>query len=203
MGSDPLAGSPPICLLASRGTNEEYPTVTTRILWLAAFGLVSVSCAKDADPGACFVARHVADCCSMPVAVTQRDLDSDPCLQLWDRAVDVGACPAASQCNLQTCEPTLALAPWTRIAIRSGSSCVFQSECDTDADCMPALNRSYCCACPQWVPRQLLSTDACYVSEGQVASSECESCADVLDCDTCPTAPNGSCVQEANFRKCL
>ncbi|HEY5956688.1 MAG TPA: hypothetical protein VIV60_09055, partial [Polyangiaceae bacterium] len=87
---------------------------------------------------------------------------------------------------------------------RSGSSCTFQHECNTDADCVAASNASHCCACSEWVPRQLLSLDTCYTPTGQGVSSSCESCKDVLPCDGCPAPPTGTCRADGTgWRKCL
>jgi hypothetical protein len=162
------------------------------------------SCSQTDDPGGCVVAQHVDQCCSMPIAASSRDLDRDPCLQRWGRTPDVNRCPGAQACNLRTCPEMFVLGNWTRSAVRSGSTCSFSHECTTDADCAFASNKSRCCACPEWVPRQLLVNDACYVSAGQSASSACDACSDVLPCDACPATASGRCADDGTgWRKCL
>jgi hypothetical protein len=173
------------------------------ILLVALGGLVSSSCSKSDDLGGCVVARRVDQCCSMPIAATERDLDGDPCLQRWDRTPDADACPGAQHCNLQICPEAFVLGTWTRVAERSGSSCVFKHECSTAADCTLASDRSKCCACPEWVPRQLLTDDACYVPEGQNPTAACNACVNALGCDTCAATTAGSCTESAGWRKCL
>jgi hypothetical protein len=174
-----------------------------RSLSLAWFVSIAWGCNNEAGPGTCLVARHVDQCCSTPIAVSQQQLDQDPCLQRWDRAVDVTRCPAAKPCSLRTCDEALRLAPWTRLAGANGSNCVLQDECSTDSDCTFATNRSRCCACPEWVPKALSQVDACYVTSGQSPSAACDACEDVLPCEACPSVAAGHCVADAGYRKCL
>jgi len=172
---------------------------------VATCGLVALACSKaDDDPGGCIVARRVDECCSIPIAATERALEQQPCLQRWDRAPDVAACPAAQQCNLRTCPDTFVLGPWTRVAERSGSSCVFKHECSTVADCTFASNRSKCCACPEWAPRQLLGKDPCYVEDGRSPARSCDLCVDTLPCDACAARTAGRCADDGTgWKKCL
>jgi hypothetical protein len=175
--------------------------------WLrvSGFAVLLWSCSRgDDDIGECFVARRVDQCCSIPVAASQRDLDSQPCLQHWDRTPVVAACPAAEQCNLRTCPDSFVSGSWTRVAERSGSSCSFRHECDTDADCTLATNEYQCCSCPSWVPRRVLERDSCYVSAGQIVSPSCEACTYEPDCNPCPSASPGRCADDGTgWRKCL
>jgi hypothetical protein len=180
--------------------------VNLRSLCLVSLAVLLVSCSKnDDDSGGCVLAQHVDQCCSDPVPAAQRELDSNPCLQRWGRASDVAACPNAQPCNLRVCPDNFVLGQWTRAVGRSGSGCAFQHECNTDADCGFASNRSRCCACPEWVPRQLMANDACYVPEGQTVSSACDACVEALPCDACPATSNGRCAEDGatGWRKCL
>lgn len=190
--------------LATRALPVDYRTVKSSLVLVALSALASSSCSKsDDDPGGCVVARRVDQCCSIPIAATERELEQQPCLQRWDRAADVAACPAAQQCNLRVCPDTFALGPWTRIAERSGSGCVFKHECNSAADCTFASNRSGCCACPEWVPQQLLTQDPCYVSSGQNPGAACDVCVDALPCDACAASAAGQCADGAGWKKCL
>jgi hypothetical protein len=167
------------------------------------FDLTFACSSSDEDTGGCYVARKVNECCSLPIPASQRDLDRDPCLQRWDRAPDIARCPAAQTCNLRTCPDNFVLGTWTRVVAKNGAACAFQHECSTDADCTAARNAARCCSCAEWVPRQLLANDACYVGNGQTASAACDACRDTLPCDACPTAPTGTCRDDAGWKKCL
>jgi hypothetical protein len=165
------------------------------------------SCSESKDPddeSACVVARHVDQCCSAPVAASLDDLSKDGCLQRVERAPLVTTCSAVSACNKVACGNARPIP--SRVANRQGGSCVLANECESDADCVLAANEAFCCGCPEWVPRSLLSTDPCFSTAGAPTSAECDACppASETACPACSAITTvGRCVDGGNgYKRC-
>jgi hypothetical protein len=170
---------------------------------------VMASCSESKDPideSVCVVARHADQCCSGPVPASLDDLSKDGCLQRLERAPDVRTCSAVSDCNKVACGASTPPTP-SRVARRSGGSCAFANECESDADCVLATNEAYCCGCPEWVPRSLLAADPCFSTAAAAVSAECEACPPVSEtaCGACSaTATVGRCIDGGNgHKKCV
>jgi hypothetical protein len=174
------------------------------VLFIGVIAGCSESADKE-DESACVVARHVDQCCSDPVPASVDDLSKDGCLQRLERAPAVQTCSAVSDCNKTACDPSRQIP--TRAAERNGDSCVLANECESDADCVLATNEAYCCGCPEWVPRSLLSTDPCLSTAGAQVSAECVVCPAVSEtaCPACSAAAAaGRCVDGGNgYKKCV
>jgi hypothetical protein len=175
-----------------------------RSLFLLALVSVLPCCSSGSEKLECVVAKRMDEPCPIPVAASAAELAAQPCLQHWDRAADVKACPAAQENELKSCPENFVKGNWTRIAAQSGSSCVFEDECQTDGDCVAAANKATCCSCDAWVPRQLLVNDPCYVTSGQTPSSACKLCVELGECVNSCSSVSGHCVNNGTgYRKCL
>ena len=90
--------------------------------------------------------------------------------------------------------------PLTRFVGRvPDGTCQFLSECETDDDCVWALDARECCGCPAYYPRSLLATDRCLAALEPGSSSDCpESLCASIRCalPTCPPQ-TGKCT--ANY----
>ncbi|MBN1606857.1 MAG: hypothetical protein JW940_09490 [Polyangiaceae bacterium] len=171
-------------------------------------GLVSCSESKDDrnDESPCVVARHVDQCCSGAVPASVDDMSKDGCLQREQRAPAVETCSKVSDCNKVACGARTPPTP-SRVAKRSGGSCVFANECESDADCVLATNEAYCCGCPEWLPRSLLATDPCFSTATAPVSAECVACPAVSEtsCSPCSaTTAAGRCVDGGHgYKQCV
>jgi hypothetical protein len=149
----------------------------------------------------CIIAIRTDICCSSPFVISRHEMDEDPCIQKYDSSEPPPAeCLAARRppsCRYLDCEFQ---PPLTRIVGRgSGGMCQFLSECETDDDCVWALDARECCGCPAYYPRSLLATDRCLAALEPGSSSDCpESLCASIRCapPTCPPQ-TGKCT--ANY----
>ena len=90
--------------------------------------------------------------------------------------------------------------PLTRIAGRGpDGTCQFLSECETDADCVWALDVRQCCGCPAYYPRSFLASDGCLLSNEPGATSSCPDtvCAQVRCVPPVCLAQTGGCTADS------
>jgi hypothetical protein len=152
--------------------------------------------ATDED---CIIAIRTDVCCGEPFVISRHEMDEDPCIQKY-----YGSEPPSAECRARWppgCQyaDCAFFPPLTRIAGRGrDGTCQFLSECETDDDCVWALDARTCCGCPAYYPRSLLATDRCLAALESESSSDCpESTCATVRCamPTCPPR-TGACIAE-------
>ena len=137
----------------------------------------------------CYVGVRVDDCCSEPIALDEVEFN-DPCLLPYKRdytAEDLAHCPEAKTCLTVDC---LHPSPPSRLTSRRNGECVFVHECIMAAApfdyCWVATDFNFCCSCPEVLPRFVVETDPCVLTEGTPEPGTCADCSDVR-CASCDT----------------
>jgi hypothetical protein len=186
--SDAALGAPVADLPAERALTDAADA-------RAVADLLAEPTASDED---CIVAIRTDICCSNPFVISRHEMDEDPCIQdYYSSAPAPAECLAARQppsCMYVDCEFQ---PPLTRIVGRGPSgTCQFLSECETDDDCVWAVDARICCGCPAYYPRSFLATDRCLAALEPGSSSDCpESLCASVRCvmPTCPSQ-TGECT---------
>ena len=146
----------------------------------------------------CIIAIRTDVCCSGPFVISRHEMDEDPCIRPYYESR-----PPAAECLARLSPPSCRYLdcelqpPLTRIVGRGpGGTCQFLSECETDDDCVWALDTRVCCGCPAYYPRSFLATDRCLAGLDPGSSSNCpESLCATIRCvmPTCLPQP-GKCT---------
>jgi hypothetical protein len=122
-----------------------------------------------APGGACLVAMRLDTCCLETLPVRADELKKDPCLVLYT-PYPVAPVPICEQrkgiCPMVKCTPvikTLLAQPGPN------GTCVWKSECTTDADCLVAEDcRDTCCSCGTVLPREVALAEPCVIAPPRV-----------------------------------
>lgn len=150
------------------------------------------------QPG-CTIAIRTDHCCTAPRPALVQQVAQDPCLVPYPatNATITAACKAKwpKECEVIDCGHAR---PASRLVQAvPGGGCVWQSECDGDADCTAAVDARQCCSCGAAYPKSLVAKEVClhdyYVNHPPPAHCNSKACAGVK-CKPCPgAAPQISC----------
>lgn len=157
------------------------------------------------DPDGCVAARRIDDCCQPWIAVEQEMAQAEPCIvalgEPWPEGRPLALCMPDVDCALVDCAPP---APTSREALRGDGACMFADECETDADCVLALESTSCCACLVSMPKRIVDQALCVTAEGESPdSSVCggDDCATVL-CAECEAPAEPTCAMGDDYNRC-
>jgi len=159
----------------------------------------------DMGPGdeTCVVAIRTDNCCTSAQPLKASEVASDPCLELWPPTFPVAeACTDRwdPECTRLDC---MSAPPPTRVAIAVDGQCQFAEECDTDDDCLIAVNMRACCSCGDAYPKALLLLNPCLrpPSRSHVPEGCLDDCSTVR-CDGCVPPYAAECVHGDDYNRC-
>jgi hypothetical protein len=148
--------------------------------------------------GGCIVAVRADQCCNEAFPAEQKQVDADPCLIPYENYLARHIPQDCVKKQPKECQYIDCIGKHTvsRIAKRVlDGSCVFASECDTNADCAWGINWRNCCDCGNVYPRAILDADPCLVDVKKPLTGVCkDQCLDNVLCEPCLVAPEVKCV---------
>jgi hypothetical protein len=114
--------------------------------------------------GECVVAMRLDSCCEQAMPIHAGQLGKDPCLVRYTPYYPSSQVPAVcaarkGDCSAVRCEAAIR----TLFAEQSSDgSCVWKSECETNADCIAVLDcREHCCGCGAALPLAYAQAEPC------------------------------------------
>jgi hypothetical protein len=132
----------------------------------------------------CFIAIRTDTCCPDPFVTSHYEIDDDPCVQPYERPTYRPECTARwpTWCTTVDCAY---IEPLTRVVGRGANgACQYLTECDSDDDCLRAIDARDCCGCPGYYPRALVAANPCLKDPVNPSGTDCTNpmCASVR-CD--------------------
>jgi hypothetical protein len=155
-------------------------------------------------PGDCVIAIRIDSCCTSPMPVLYQRVLQDPCLVLFPQRGEIPqTCRDRWTTNCDAVDCTWGEPPSRLVQGVPGGGCAWADECQTDEDCVLAVNydRVECCPCGRGYPRALLGKLPCLVQQPCIDSPSCypQGCAGPVQCDMpcepCDLPPKATCLK--------
>lgn len=151
----------------------------------------------------------LTQCCRNYRVASTQEIQADECLLPYPGVTNdsalVGRCVARAPIDCGSVQCGLPMPAPSRVAVEDGmGGCQFGDECQDGNDCLLAVDKSACCACPTSTPLSLVQADACLTYADDASQpAGCAPCVSGMPCGACPEATPPTClVSDEAFNVC-